>query len=386
MSRSLLKTLGLLAFAISSVFMASLGRTALRHGTPQADTPRSELTAGVWKNITPAGVTMTADNHVFCQGLALDPTHPSTIYLCVCAFDATKGGLYKTTDGGRAWKKIGPLDEPVHIAIDPHNANHLYCVDGVRGATLGFWVSLDGGTTWTLPAGFAAVTEKPVGTRDLYALAVDPSDFKHVLVSFHSPWNDINNCGVLESKDGGNTWSVHAPPTGSAGGYGMAIFFLSNPATHQGDKNTWLFTTQAGGFYRTTDAGATWTQVSKLSMTHGGEQLYRTRDGVLYAGAYQYPVRSTDNGATWQPLTKGLVYSWYMGICGDGTNLYTGCVSANQPFFTSPEKDGLTWTAYGGGAQKFSAEPFEMAYDGINHILYSASWSEGLLALKISKQ
>src|SRR5690242_16236252 len=35
--------------------------------------PGPALTVGVWKNITPAGVTMTPDNHVFCQGMAIDP-------------------------------------------------------------------------------------------------------------------------------------------------------------------------------------------------------------------------------------------------------------------------------------------------------------------------
>lgn len=341
------------------------------------------LTVGVWKNLTPAGVTMTADNHVFCQGMAIDPSHPSTLYLCVCAYDPSKGGLYKTTDGGATWARIGNLDEPIHVVVDPHDSDHLYCVDGVRGSTQGFWVSTDGGKTWTLPPGFDAATRKPVGTRDLYSIAVDPKDFRHVLVSFHSPWSDSDNCGVLESKDGGRTWIAHQPPPGSAKGYGMAVFFLYDPATGRGDKDTWLFTAQAGGFFRATDAGATWTQVYKRQMTHGGNQLYRTRTGTLYAGAYQYPVRSTDNGASWQPLTKGLVYSWYMGICGDGDRLFTACTNAKQPFFTSPEDDGLTWTPYRGGAQTFSAAPFEMHYDSTNHILYSASWSEGLLALKV---
>ncbi len=349
--------------------------------TIAADGPT--LTAGVWRNITPAGVTMTAANHVFCQGMAIDPSHPSTIYLCVCAYDVSKGGLYKTTDGGSTWAKIGKLDEPIHVVVDPKDSNHLYCVDGVRGETQGFWVSTDGGLTWTLPPGFDIATRKPVGTRDLYSIAVDPKDFGHVLVSFHSPWSDSTNCGVLESKDGGQTWTVHQPPSGSAKGYGMAVFFLFDPATGQGDKDTWLFTTQAGGFYRTTDAGATWSQVYKLQMTHGGNQLYRTKKGVLYAGAYQYPVRSTDNGASWQPLKKGLVYSWYMGICGDGNLLYTACTNEKQPFFTSPEDDGLTWTAFRGGEQKFSAVPFEMHYDSKNQIMYSASWSDGLLALKV---
>lgn len=344
---------------------------------------RPPYAPGVWKNITPEGVTMTADNHVFCQGMAIDPAHPNTLYLCVCAYDVSKGGLYKTMDRGSTWAKVGSLDEPIHIAIDPHNSNHLYCVDGVRGATLGFWVSKDGGATWTMPPGFVSVTQDPVGTRDLYSLAVDPTDFNHVLVSFHSPWKNSNNCGVLESKDGGGSWIVHNPPAASAGGYGMAAFFLYNPATKQGDKDTWLFTAQQGGFFRTTDAGATWSQAYKLQMTHGGNQLYRTKAGVLYAGAYQYPVRSTDNGASWQAIKQGLVYSWYMGICGDGRNLYTACSNKNEPFFTSPEDDGEKWTADQGGAQKFSAEPFEMQYDPRNHILYAASWGEGLLALKV---
>ena len=129
----------------------------------RADGP--DLTPGVWKNITPAGVTMTPTNHVFCQGVTLDPAHPSTIYLCVCAYDVEKGGLFKTTDGGATWARIGKLDEPLHLAVDPKDSKHLYCVDGVRGATEGFWVSNDGGDTWTSPPGFKAATQKPVGTQ-----------------------------------------------------------------------------------------------------------------------------------------------------------------------------------------------------------------------------
>ena len=259
----------------------------------------------------------------------------------------------------------------------------MYCVDGVRGATEGFWVSRDGGITWTMPPGFESVTRKPVGTRDLYSLAVDPADFRHVLVSFHSPWTESRNCGVLESKDGGDSWIAHDPPAQSAGGYGMAIFFLYDPATGQGNEDTWLFTAQAGGFFRTTDGGGTWSPVYGLQMTHGGNQLYRTRKGTLYAGAYQYPVRSTDNGASWHPIKKGLVYSWYMGICGDGNHLYTACSNTHEPFFVSAEDDGQTWTPYRGGKQKFSAEPFEMRYDKVNRIIYSASWGDGLWALKV---
>jgi hypothetical protein len=339
-----------------------------------------DLVVGTWKNITPAGVTMSYTDHVFCQGVTVDLKNPGTVYLCVCAYDAKKGGLFKTTDGGGKWAKVGELDEPLHVSIDPADSNHLYCVDGVRGNTLGFWVSKDGGKSWTMPEGFKTATQKPVGTRDLYSIAVDPTDFKHILVSFHSPWAG-KNCGVLESKDGGDSWIAHDPPPTLKGGYGMSIFFLYEPDRNIGDKNTWLFTAQEGGFFRTTDGGKSWAQVYKFPMTHGGNQLYRAKNGSLYSGGYQYPARSDDNGATWEQLKTGLVYSWYMGIVGDGESIYTASSSKQQPFFFTAESDGRTWKAL--NDQKFSSPPFQMAIDPVNRVLYSASWNDGLWALKL---
>jgi photosystem II stability/assembly factor-like uncharacterized protein len=346
-----------------------------------ASAQNPNLTPGVWKNITPSSVTTSFQDHVFCQGVTVDPKHPSTLYVCICAYDAKKGGLFKTTDSGATWKRSGKLDEPLHVAVDANDSNHLYCVDGVRGDTLGFWVSTDGGESWSMPEGFKKATEKPVGTRDLYSLAVDPTDFNHVLVSFHSPWADGKNCGVLESKDGGESWLAHAPPPSLKGGYGMAVFFLFDPEQKLGDKDTWLFTAQEGGFFKTSNGGQSWTNVYKHSMTHGGNQLFRAKNGTLYSGGYQYPARSADNGSSWEQIKQGLTYSWYMGICGDGKNLYTACSSKGQPFFVSPESDGANWKPL--NEQKFSAVPFEMGFDPVNRILYSASWEGGLLALKL---
>src|SRR3954453_16784902 len=97
-----------------------------------ADEANPGLVGGGWKNITPPTVTTSFKDHVFCQGVTVDPGRPTTLYLCICAYDASKGGLFKTTDSGKTWKKIAHLDEPLHVAVNPDDSKHLYCVDGVR--------------------------------------------------------------------------------------------------------------------------------------------------------------------------------------------------------------------------------------------------------------
>ncbi|HEX7668973.1 MAG TPA: hypothetical protein VF395_05300 [Polyangiaceae bacterium] len=54
-----------------------------------------------------------------------------------------------------------------------------------------------------------------------------------------------------------------------------------------------------------------------------------------------------------------------------------------MPYVTSPETDGVTWTPYREGAQKFTDGPCSMRFDPVNRILYSANWGAGLWALKV---
>jgi len=55
---------------------------------------------------------------------------------------------------------------------------------------------------------------------------------------------------------------------------------------------------------------------------------------------------------------QGLDYSWYIGICGDGNFLYTGTKRRLPAVLHFAWDDGLTWTAYQGGTQTFSTDPF----------------------------
>lgn len=366
----------------SGTFMPSM----CRDGGASLPSTAPMLTPGTWKNISPSQLVFAGNpgaGDPFGQGIVLDPCNPSTVYFCVVSFtpDNGKVGLFRSTDAGSTWTRLGSMVEPVNLAIDPKNTAHLYVADGVRGNTMGFWVSRDGGQTWTMPDGFKTAAQG-VNDFDVYHVEADPTDFEHVLVTFHYGWSAYQgvNSGVFESFDGGDHWTIHQPDPGWAGGGGFDVFFLYNPALGIGDNKTWLYGTQGKGYWRTTNAGASWTKVTDVSMEHGGGQLYYTKSGVLYVSGTTNIIRSKDNGATWTklPLAQGI--SGFLSVTGDGTNLYAGG-HGGGPFIVAKESDDTTWTVF--NAQTFAEGPFEMALDSANGILYSSNIRGGAWALKL---
>lgn len=355
--------------------------------TLPASAPALEI--GVWKNITPATHLgfLGAPETMIAQGIAMDPCNTATLYWGTTPYEADEGGLFKTTDGGGSWTKIGPFDEPLHVRVDPTNPQHLYVGDGVRGSTLGFWVSHDGGDTWAKPDGFLKVAAsigitQSSGMEDIYDVGVDPTDFEHVLLSFHSPWswNEFDaGAGVIESKDGGDTWNV-IPRQGW--GQGHSIRFLYEPEQGIGDSNTWLLGTQGPGYWRTTDAGKNWTKVSDNGIAHGGGTSYYNKAGVLFASGSPKNLRSSDNGVTWTPTDPG----GSTCVFGDGEHLYSAPALGKGPVFVSDESDGMTWKPFGDGAQVFeNGGPYEMTFDEANGILYGSMWEQGVWALKVPR-
>src|SRR5262249_25769986 len=150
-------------------------------------------------------------------------------------------------------------------------------------------------------------------------LAVDPTDFNHVLITFHSPWKNSNSSGVVETKDGGVTFIPHNP---GGWGAGLAASFLFYPEKGLGDSNTWLVGTQSGGgYYRTTDGGNTWKNVTDHGMMHGGTDTFYASTGVVYSGSNSQIMRSTDNGVTWALVGPKFNDGFYK-VIGDGKTLY----------------------------------------------------------------
>jgi hypothetical protein len=348
------------------------------------------LVPGIWSDITPPGAV--ANETFGTPVIELDPTDAAVLYVC-----SDERGLWKSADAGSSWRRLGDpsrasqgrtvyyLDSPIRVRVDPRNPKRLLATQGVRGNTQGFWVSLDGGESWSRPAGFQAIAEQT--THDVTTLAVDPSNFDHLLLGPHSTWGDSGTAGLLESIDGGETWIKHAPQPGWTHS-SPGLHFLYEPSMGIGNSQTWL-SAQETGWWRTADGGETWSKVSTRSIAHGGTDIYYSTNRVLYAGAHGYPLRSDDNGLTWETL-ESIPNATYYTIQGDGETLYTQLSYTGdnggrgpQPYLVSAEGDGNAWTAYGDGRQTFDNGPFVMRFEKSNRIMYSANWRGGIWALKV---
>nr|WP_239530819.1 glycosyl hydrolase [Muriicola jejuensis] len=145
-------------------------------------------------------------------------------------------GLLKSTDGGKTWQNMG-LPDSHHIGrilINPENANevvvaatgHLYSKNNERGV----YKTTDGGKTWKR----TLFVNDETGIIDL---AVSPVDFNIQYAAAwekdRKAWNFEGNgpgSGIYKSSDGGATWKLVSGPTSGfptgdgVGRIGLAVF------------------------------------------------------------------------------------------------------------------------------------------------------------------
>ncbi|MDV7138862.1 hypothetical protein R3X28_08240 [Maribacter sp. TH_r10] len=230
---------------------------------------------GVWKS-NDAGTTFNPIFDDYCQSIgavALDPNDPdNTIYVgtgetwtrnSVSVGD----GLYKSTDGGANWRKLGfdKSERIANIIVNPKNPKEVYVA--VLGALWGdseergVYKSTDAGETWNK----LLYINPKTGCADL---AMDPNDpnvlyasmweFRRTGWSFESGGE---NSALYKSTDGGANWSkIHNGfPSGKLGRLGIAVA-PSNPnvlyTVIEAEKD------ERKGLYRSDDAGKSWKQLN----------------------------------------------------------------------------------------------------------------------------
>jgi photosystem II stability/assembly factor-like uncharacterized protein len=177
-------------------------------------------------------------------------------------------GVWTSRDAGRTWSKIDYFDVKNHvnrIRIHPANPNVVWI--GVLGHAFGpneqrgVFKTTDGGRTWRR----VLYRNDRTGISDLALDANDPNvlyaAFWH---AYRTPWS-LNSGGpgggIFKSTDGGETWNELTAnpglPQGMWGKIGLAV----SPAK---SSRIWaLIEADEGGVYRSDDGGATWTKLNQ---------------------------------------------------------------------------------------------------------------------------
>ncbi len=225
---------------------------------------------GVWKTIN-AGTTFEPifDNKgsysIGC--ITMDPNNTNALWVGTGENNNQRSvaygdGVYKTEDGGKSWTHVG-LKNSEHIgmiAIDPRNSNVVYVAAygplWSAGGERGLYKTTDGGKNWEAiltideHTGISEVHLDPCNPDVIYAVAHQRR--RHV-------WTYLGGgpgSAIYKSKDGGSTFSKIniGLPDGDLGRIGLAVSPVDSDTLYaiveaQGDK---------GGFYRSTNAGASW--------------------------------------------------------------------------------------------------------------------------------
>ncbi len=232
---------------------------------------------GVWKSVD-AGTSFAPvfDDHTQSIGaITIDPTDPSTVWVgtgesWVRNSVSVGDGVYKTTDGGDTWARMG-LDETEHIArivVDPSKHDTVYvCATGHlwdANAERGVFKTTDGGKSWTK----SLFVDEDTGCSDL---AIDPQEpgvlyagmwqFRRYPDFFDSGGK---GSGLYKTTDGGETWNelTNGLPEGEKGRIAVAV------APSRPSRLYALVEAKETGLYRSDDMGGTWEKVNgSMSVT-----------------------------------------------------------------------------------------------------------------------
>ena len=192
---------------------------------------------------------------------------------------AASGGVWKSENGGSAWKPIfdeQPTQNIGAVAIQRNNPNVIWVGTGEGNPRnsmnlgMGVFKSLDGGKTW-----------QHVGlenTKTIHRIVIDPKDPNIVYVgAMGDPFSPNENRGLYKTLDGGLTWKKILYANTKSGIADLVMDPTNNnilfAALYEHERKPYFFTSggPGSGLYKTTNAGATWMKLGEKEGLPSGD-------------------------------------------------------------------------------------------------------------------
>ncbi len=225
---------------------------------------------GVWKTDN-SGVSYTplfdTEGSYSIGCVAMDPTNPNVIWIGTGENNNQRSvaygdGVYKSLDGGKSWENMG-LKTSEHIGkiiVHPENPDMVYVAAigplWSKGGERGLYRTIDGGKTWEA----ILIVDEHTGVNDV---VMDPRNPDILYAATHQRRRHVftyvgggPGSGIHKSNDGGTTWIEinNGLPSEELGRIGLAI----SPANPEIIYAIVEAADEKGGFYATTDRGASW--------------------------------------------------------------------------------------------------------------------------------
>ncbi len=219
-------------------------------------------------------------------------------------------GVYKSIDGGKTWQLMGlEKTKTIHrIIIDKHDENTIFV--GALGSAWGpneergVFKTTDGGKTWKK----ILYVNDSTGCADLVVDPVNPK--KMIAAMWHynrQPWfftSGGNGSGIYITYDGGENWKrldeKSGLPGGTIGRSGLSICHDKPNVVYA------LVESKKTALFRSNDGGENWTKVSDKNI--GNRPFYYAdiyvdpkNENRLY-NLYSVVSRSEDGGKTFKTL------------------------------------------------------------------------------------
>lgn len=271
---------------------------------------------GVWTSKS-GGITWTPifdkESTQSIGAIAVNQTNPAEVWVGTGEGNPRNSqnfgdGIYKSIDGGKTWKNMGlKASKAIHrIIINPYNSDIVY-VAGIGSSfgpneERGVFKTTDGGKTWKK----SLYINSETGCADL---VVDPSNPNKLIAAMweygRKPWTFTSGgkgSGLYVTYDSGENWTKltdkEGLPKGDLGRCGLAICRSKPNVVYA------IVEAKDNAIYRSDDGGAKWRKVGE----NGDRPFYYAEiacdpknENRLY-NIFSRVHKSEDGGKTWTEL------------------------------------------------------------------------------------